>query len=104
MSNVQCPDPPARCAEHIHKVAKIQYGDTLGAQQWADATITRLFMDDTGYVIGGLKRMQPCNTEADSNRQPNHILSQGLAVAKLASSISQPLRRPHVSSNYRLAG
>jgi hypothetical protein len=53
------------CAEHIHKVAKIQYGDTLSAQQWAEATITRLFMDDTGYVIGGLKRMQPCNTEAD---------------------------------------
>ena len=53
------------CAEHVHKVAKLQYGDTLGAQQWAEATITRLFMDDTGYVIGGLKRMQPCNTEAD---------------------------------------
>ena len=53
------------CAEHIHKVAKVQYGDGLGAQQWAEATIIRLFVDQTGYVIGGLKRMQPCNAEAD---------------------------------------
>ena len=53
------------CAEHVHTVAKSQYGDSLGAQQWAEATITRLFMDDTGHVIGGLKRMQPCNTEAE---------------------------------------
>lgn len=53
------------CAEHVHKVANIQYGDTLSAQQWAEATITRLFMNETGYVIGGLKRMQPCNVEAD---------------------------------------
>lgn len=53
------------CAEHVHKVAKLQYGDTLGAQQWVEATITRLFMDETGYVIGGLKRMQPSNVEAD---------------------------------------
>jgi len=51
------------CAEHVHKVAKLQYGDTLDAQQWAEATITRLFMDQTGFAIGGLKRMQPCSTE-----------------------------------------
>lgn len=53
------------CAEHVHKVAKLQYGDTLSAQQWAEATITRLYLDETGYVIGGLKRMQPCTTESD---------------------------------------
>jgi len=53
------------CAEHVHKVAKLQYGDTLAALQWAEATITRLFLDETGYVIGGLKRMQPCSGETD---------------------------------------
>jgi hypothetical protein len=53
------------CAEHVHKVAKLRYGKSQSAQQWAEATITRLFMDGTGYVIGGLKRMQPCNIEAD---------------------------------------
>ncbi len=46
-------------AEHISKVAKAQYGDTLEAQQWREATITRLFLDKTGYVIGGLRRMTP---------------------------------------------
>lgn len=53
------------CAEHIHKVAKIHYGDTLDGQQWAEATLTRLFMNDIGSVIGGLKRMQPYTTEAE---------------------------------------
>lgn len=51
------------CAEHVHKVAKLQYGETLAAQQWTESTITRLFMDQTGVVIGGLKRMAPSSTE-----------------------------------------
>jgi hypothetical protein len=53
------------CAEHVHKVAKLQYGDSLTGQQWAEATITRLFMDQTGSTIGGLKRMQPSGAEAE---------------------------------------
>jgi hypothetical protein len=53
------------CSEHVHKVAKLQYGDSLTGQQWAEATITRLFMDQTGSAIGGLKRMQPSGGEAD---------------------------------------
>jgi Uncharacterised protein family (UPF0236) len=53
------------CAEHVHKVAKLQYGDSLSGQEWAEATITRLFMDQTGSAIGGLKRMQPSGGEAD---------------------------------------
>ena len=52
------------CAEHVHKVAKLQYGDTLAGQQWTEATITRLFMDQTGLTIGGLRRMQPSGAEA----------------------------------------
>ncbi len=52
------------CAEHVHKVAKLQYGDSLAGQQWTEATITRLFMDRTGSAIGGLKRMQPSGAEA----------------------------------------
>jgi hypothetical protein len=53
------------CSEHVHKVAKLQYGDSLTGQQWAEATITRLFLDQTGSAIGGLKRMQPSGGEAD---------------------------------------
>ena len=52
------------CAEHVHKVAKLQYGDGLAGQQWVEATITRLFMDQTGFTIGGLRRMQPSGAEA----------------------------------------
>lgn len=51
-------------AEHISKVAKAQYGDTLDAQQWREATITRLFLDKAGYVIGGLRRMTPISPAA----------------------------------------
>jgi hypothetical protein len=53
------------CSEHVHKVAKLQYGDSLTGQQWAEATITRLFVDQTGSAIGGLKRMQPSGGEAE---------------------------------------
>jgi hypothetical protein len=45
-------------------VARLQYGDTLDAQQWAEATLTRLYMDQSGTAIGGLKRMQPSGAEA----------------------------------------
>lgn len=51
-------------SEHISKAAKAQYGDSLEAQQWREATITRLFLDKTGYVIGGLRRMTPTSAAA----------------------------------------
>ena len=47
------------CAEHIHKVAKLQYGDTLDAQQWAEATITRLFMGRQVPPSGVLNACNP---------------------------------------------
>lgn len=50
-------------AEHISKVAKLQYGDTLASLEWREATITRLFLDKTGYVIGGLRRMDAVSAE-----------------------------------------
>ena len=51
-------------AEHISKVAKLQYGDTLADLEWREATITRLFLGKTGQVIGGLRRMDPASDEA----------------------------------------
>jgi hypothetical protein len=50
-------------AEHIDKVAKLHYGETLAAQEWYEATITRLFLNNTSQVIGGLRRMEPSSTE-----------------------------------------
>jgi hypothetical protein len=52
------------CAEYLHKVAKAQYGDSLRAQEWAEATLTRLYLGQVGQVLGGLRRMQPTSDEA----------------------------------------
>ena len=46
------------CAEHIHKVAKAQYGEgSFQALEWVENTISRLFFAEIGNVIGGLRRM-----------------------------------------------
>jgi hypothetical protein len=54
------------CAQHIYDAAKQQYGDSLHAQEWAEATMTRLFCGQVHHVIGGLKRMQAAS-EAVAN-------------------------------------
>jgi hypothetical protein len=52
------------CAEYLHKVAKAQYGQTCQAVEWAEATLTRLYLGKMGTVLGGLRRMQPTSAEA----------------------------------------
>jgi hypothetical protein len=52
------------CAEYLHKVAKAQYADSLRAQEWTEATLTRLYLGKVGQVLGGLRRMQPASDEA----------------------------------------
>lgn len=52
------------CSEYLHKMAKAQYGDSLQAQEWAEATLTRLYLGKVGQVLGGLRRMQPTSDEA----------------------------------------
>jgi hypothetical protein len=48
------------CAEHIHKVAKCQYGEqSQKMQEWVESTITRLFYAEVDNVIWGLQRMKP---------------------------------------------
>lgn len=51
------------CAEHVNRVAKTHFGETLEGQQWAEATLSRLCLDQSGRVIGGLKRMDPVSKE-----------------------------------------
>jgi len=54
------------CAEHIHKVAKLQYGE--GSQkclQWVESTITRLFYAEVDNAIWGLQRMRPQDSLAE---------------------------------------
>jgi len=52
------------CSEYLHKVAKAQYSAPLQALEWVEATLTRLYMGKVGWVLGGLRRMQPTSEEA----------------------------------------
>jgi len=48
------------CAEHIHKVAKLQYGEkSQKCLEWAESTLTRLFYSEVDNVVWGLQRMKP---------------------------------------------
>jgi Uncharacterised protein family (UPF0236) len=52
------------CAEYLHKMAKAHYGMSLQAQEWVEATLTRLYMGKVGAVLAGLQRMRPASEEA----------------------------------------
>ena len=53
------------CVEHIHKVAKVQYGEnSQQALEWVESTVCRLFFAEVNSVIGGLRRMKPKYSES----------------------------------------
>jgi hypothetical protein len=52
------------CKESLHKVAKAQYDAPERALEWVEATLTRLYLGKVGWVLGGLRRMQPASEEA----------------------------------------
>jgi Uncharacterised protein family (UPF0236) len=52
------------CSEYLHKVAKAQYSNPEQAQEWVEATLTRLYMGKAGQVLGALRRMQPTSEDA----------------------------------------
>jgi hypothetical protein len=53
------------CAKYVYDTARAQYGEgTLDAQEWAEATLTRLCVNQLGRVTGGLLRMTPRTPEA----------------------------------------
>ena len=54
------------CAEHVYETARAQYGEgTLEAQEWAEATLTRLCLNELGATVGGLVRMTPRSPAAE---------------------------------------
>jgi len=54
------------CAEHVYATARAQYGEgTLEAQEWAEAALTRLCLNELGATLGGLFRMKPRTPEAE---------------------------------------
>ncbi len=52
------------CAEYLHKVAKAQYGASVQALEWVEATLTRLYLGKVAAVLGGLRRMQATSDDA----------------------------------------
>ena len=54
----------SHCAEYLHKMAKAHYGVSLQAQEWVEATLTRLYLGKVGAVLAGLQRMRPTSEEA----------------------------------------
>ena len=45
-------------AQPVHALATEQYGQSLQAREWTEATLARLFCGAVGRVSGGLKRME----------------------------------------------
>ncbi len=52
------------CAEYLHRMAKAQYGASVQALQWVEATLTRLCLGKVAAVLGGLRRMQATSDDA----------------------------------------
>ncbi len=52
------------CAQYVHNLAKAQYGTSLQGLEWAEATMTRLYLGKVSAVLGGRRRMQPTSDEA----------------------------------------
>lgn len=56
------------CAEHVHETARAQFGDgTLEAQEWAEAALTRLCLNELGRTVGGLARLRPRDAAAEES-------------------------------------
>lgn len=54
------------CAEHVYETARAQYGEgTLEAQEWAEAALTRLCLNQLGATLGGLLHIRPRSPEAE---------------------------------------
>ena len=53
------------CSEYLHELAYAQYGkESLKAQEWIEATLTRLFHNQKTHVLAGIKRMKATSLEA----------------------------------------
>ena len=53
------------CSEYLHDLANAQYGkNSQKAQEWVEATLTRLFLNRSDQIIAGIKRMKPTSDSA----------------------------------------
>jgi hypothetical protein len=70
------------CCERLHRVATSLYGQSLKAQEWAEATLTRLYHGEVSQVIGGLKRMTARSEEATMRLPSSLTISTSIAIAR----------------------
>jgi hypothetical protein len=52
------------CAQYVYHIAKAQSGTSLQGLEWAEATMTRLYLGKVSTGLGGLRRLQPTSDEA----------------------------------------
>jgi hypothetical protein len=68
------------CAEHVHETARLQYGEgTLDAQEWVEATLTRLCLNDLQAVLDDLMAMAPRSSAAEESIRRLSIYLAGQA-------------------------
>jgi len=79
------------CSEHVHEVANDHYGKgTRKAQEWAEATLTRIYYGQIQNVLTGLQNMVPRTEELGekigklSNYLSDHTNKTRYASAKRA--------------------
>ena len=53
------------CAEHLHTVAKVQFTEPDEREQWVEAALAWLSLDQAGLVIAWLKTMSAANATAE---------------------------------------
>jgi hypothetical protein len=54
------------CSEYLYDLAHVQYGkNSQKGQEWVEAGITRLFLNQIDGVIAGIKRMKPSSDAAN---------------------------------------
>jgi hypothetical protein len=53
------------CSEYLYDTAHAQYGkNSQRAQEWVEATLTRLFSNNIEQIIAGIQRMKPSSDSA----------------------------------------
>jgi hypothetical protein len=55
----------SHCTADLQRVAKAQYGASVQALAWVEATMTRLDVGQVGWVLGGLRRTQASSDAAE---------------------------------------
>ena len=56
-------------SEHLYKAAEAFYCNPVSVQEWAEATLTGMFLDEVEEVIEGLKGVNIKDVEVKRDRE-----------------------------------